>query len=102
MMLNAPAALRGGKSHPGWGIDRRIGGIHARPMAYWATMTRVLGSVLCLAVAGFCVFGFLASYEPMDAGTQAMWKTIYSVAGGAAIAGGLACWLRDPARDRHS
>lgn len=79
-----------------------MGGIRAGAMAYCGAMARVLGCVLCLSIAGFCAFGFLASYEPMDAGTQAMWRTVYSVAGGAALVGALACWLRDPARGRHS
>ncbi len=43
--------------------------------------------VLLLAVAAFCVFGFLATFEPMQAAKQWTWRAIYVVVGGCSLAG---------------
>ena len=48
---------------------------------------RILGGVLLLLLVGFCVFGFLASFEP---GTEAF-KAVYGIVGsGCLLAAG---WL---------
>jgi hypothetical protein len=42
----------------------------------------ILGSILLLAVAAFCVFGFLATFEPTDNETQFMaFRIGYAVVG---------------------
>jgi len=48
---------------------------------------KLLGSVLLLAVAGFCVFGFLATFEPLPPAVQWTWRGIYIVLGLACLAG---------------
>jgi hypothetical protein len=42
------------------------------------TLTRVLVAAALLFIALFCVFGFLASFEP---GVGLMWKAVYGAAG---------------------
>ena len=50
-------------------------------------VANLLGSVLLLAVAAFCAFGFLATFEPLPPAVQWTWRGIYIVLGpGAAIA----------------
>ncbi len=45
-------------------------------------LVAILGSMLLLAVAAFCVFGFLATFEPTDNVTQFMaFRIGYSVIG---------------------
>ena len=39
-----------------------------------------------LGVAAFCVFGFAATFEPLEQGQQFMWRTAYGAAGLASIA----------------
>jgi len=48
---------------------------------------RLLGSVLLLAVSCFCVFGFLATFEPLPAAVQWTWRGIYIVLGLVCLAG---------------
>lgn len=47
-----------------------------------SSLPRILAAVLLVAVAGFCSFGFLATFEPVDRETQLRWRIGY----GAAIA----------------
>ena len=48
----------------------------------------ILGSLLLLAVAAFCVFGFMATFEPTDKTTQFMaFRIGYVVVGVACIIG---------------
>ena len=48
----------------------------------------IVGSLLLLAVASFCVFGFLATFEPTDNTWQFMaFRVGYSVVGLSCIAG---------------
>jgi len=48
----------------------------------------ILGSLLLLAVAAFCVFGFMATFEPTDKTTQFIGFRIgYAVVGVACIVG---------------
>ena len=49
-------------------------------------LARVLGGLLSLAVMLFCVFGFLATYEPLPEYIQNTWRTIYIVTGTASAA----------------
>ena len=42
---------------------------------------RLLASLPLMGVAAFCLFGFLATFEPMPAMQQWIWRGIYSLAG---------------------
>lgn len=42
---------------------------------------KLFGSVLLLLVAGFCAFGFLATFEPLPPAEQWMWRGTYFVIG---------------------
>lgn len=52
---------------------------------------RILGAMSLLAVALFCVFGFLASFEP---GNGLPWKIGYGALGCGCLAGSVALFLR--------
>jgi hypothetical protein len=54
--------------------------------AHWAELregllmlylARILVVVLLLAVIAFCIFGFLATFEPMEPESQLTWRIIY-------------------------
>jgi hypothetical protein len=51
------------------------------------TLVRILASLPLLAIAGFCVFGFLASFEP---GNGMQWKVGYAALGWGCVAGAIA------------
>lgn len=42
---------------------------------------KLFGSVLLLAAAGFCAFGFLATFEPLPPAEQWTWRGVYFVLG---------------------
>jgi len=50
---------------------------------------RVLGGLGTLAVAAFCGFGFLATFEPLDPATQWTFRVVYILAGTAATGGAI-------------
>lgn len=54
---------------------------------------KIIGSLALLAVLAFCVFGFMATFEPLDASTQLTWRVIYGLAGLASV-GGIVFLLR--------
>lgn len=43
--------------------------------------------VVLLGIAAFCAFGFAATFEPMEASQQLVWRSGYGVIGLASIAG---------------
>ncbi len=45
-------------------------------------LARIGAVVLLLAVIGFCVFGFRATFEPLEPATQLTWRVIYGTVGG--------------------
>jgi hypothetical protein len=55
------------------------------------SIVRVVVVIALVAVAGFCLFGFMATFEPNDASTQLTWRAVYSVVGLASLAG--AIWV---------
>ena len=55
---------------------------------------RLLATLASLAIAAFCVFGFLASFEP---GVSPAWKVGYAVVFVVALLGAAGAWL-GPAR----
>ena len=55
-------------------------------------MLRLLLTGLLFGVLVFCVFGFMATYEPMRTITRWTWRVIYSVAGLFTLAGMVAAW----------
>ncbi len=44
-------------------------------------INRVLIVLVLLAVAAFCAFGFLTTFEPLDRTTQIIWRIVYGVGG---------------------
>ena len=46
---------------------------------------RALLALTCLALAAFCAFGFLATFEPVDGALA--WRVGYGVVGSAALYG---------------
>ena len=52
---------------------------------------RLLLSVPLMAVAGFCLFGFVATFEPMPRIEQWAWRGVYAGVGGAAVFA--ICWM---------
>jgi hypothetical protein len=51
------------------------------------TLTRITAGLFLLAIAGFCVFGFLASYEYSEPLKRLPWQIGYGVVGLACLAG---------------
>jgi hypothetical protein len=77
-------------------IVRRVDGGSINRRGKWMeALARGLLAVVLLGVAGFAVFGFLATFEPMDAVVQWTWRGVYAAAGLASVAGiGWALWPR--------
>jgi hypothetical protein len=66
-------------------------------------MNRVLRLALSLtlgALACFSIFGFLATFEPLDQATRMTWRVVYSVLFIASVAGFF--MLNLPRRDNRS
>ena len=55
-------------------------------------MLRLLMTGLLLGVLAFCVFGFMATYEPVRTVVRWMWRVIYAVAALSTLAGITAAW----------
>jgi hypothetical protein len=51
------------------------------------TLMRLLALGAFIAILGFCVFGFIATFEPMPTIDRVIWRTVYSLAGIAIILG---------------
>jgi hypothetical protein len=52
---------------------------------------RLILSLPLMAVAGFCLFGFVATFEPMPRLEQWSWRAGYLVAGGGSVFA--ICWI---------
>ncbi len=50
-------------------------------------LCRCLASAFLLLVFGFCVFGFIATFEPLPPVQQWVWRTVYGLVGLASIIG---------------
>ena len=61
------------------------------------SILRLLMTGLLVGVLIFCVFGFMATYEPMRTVTRWTWRAIYSLAGLSTLAGMAFTW-RSPRR----
>jgi hypothetical protein len=55
---------------------------------------RLLLSLLLAAILLFYLFGFIATFEPLDRSIQVTWRIVYSVIGLACIGGFILIWLR--------
>lgn len=56
------------------------------------SILRLLMTGLLVGVLVCCVFGFMATYEPMRTVTRWTWRAIYSVAGFSTLAGIAVTW----------
>ena len=56
-------------------------------MSLASVLVRILLGLVLLSVLGFCLFGFLATFEPMARLTQWIGRAIYGVLGLASLAG---------------
>ena len=67
-------------------------------MVSW--IVRGLAAAVLFALAAFSIFGFLATFEPMDPSAQLVWRIIYgAIAGFSAIA---VIWLLMPSRSTNN
>ena len=48
---------------------------------------RVMITLLCFGILLFCIYGFLATFEPLPESIQLTWRIIYSVIGTLCVAG---------------
>lgn len=51
-----------------------------------STFTKLSCAAVLLGVAGFCAFGFLATFEPLATGNMLVWRWAYGVTGPVALA----------------
>lgn len=63
------------------------------------TLTRITGGIFLLAIAGFCVFGFLASYEYAEPAKRLPWQVGYGMLGLACLRG---VWVVSKTRPHSS
>ena len=61
------------------------GGMKAQTVASFGL--RILFALTLIPVLGFCVFGMLATFEPLPAVTQWLWRGIYGSVGAASLLG---------------
>ena len=52
-------------------------------------LMRIIGALALLALAAFCVFGFMASYEYHDAAKRLPWQIGYGMLGLACLSGAI-------------
>lgn len=43
------------------------------------TVSQWISALVCLCVVAFCVFGFMATFEPLPPAKQWTWRVIYGV-----------------------
>ncbi len=60
-------------------------------------LIRVVLALMLLAVLGFCVFGFLATWEYTEASRRLPWQLGYGAVAGGCVLGALFVW-RGPRR----
>jgi len=48
---------------------------------------RLFASLVLVSLAGFCLFGFLATYEPVDPASAARWRLVWGTVGGLSVLG---------------
>lgn len=61
---------------------------------------RLVWTLPLMAVAAFCLFGFVATFEPMPRVQQWIWRAVYVVAGSASLF--TICWMWLRSRTRPS
>lgn len=49
------------------------------------TLARIVATLALLALAGFCIFGFMASYEYSDSARRLPWQIGYGTLGAAGL-----------------
>ncbi len=54
-------------------------------------MRRLLLSLPLMVVAGFCLFGFVGTFEPMPRVEQWLWRAVYLCSGSASVL--TICWI---------
>ena len=57
-------------------------------------VSRLLCSLPLGMVAGFCLFGFIATFEPMPPVDQWLWRSVYCCAGAGSILSIAWLWLK--------
>lgn len=51
------------------------------------TLARIIGALALLAITGFCVFGFMATYEYSEAARRLPWQMGYGALGLVCLSG---------------
>lgn len=59
-------------------------------------VARVIAAVLLLLILLFCIYGFMATFEPLDRSVQLTFRVVYAVLGTSCLAG--VVWLLRPRR----
>ena len=66
------------------------GAVRAKPSGM-KIILRLVWTVPLMAVAAFCLFGFVATFEPMPHLQQWIWRAIYAMAGTTSLF--TICWM---------
>lgn len=62
-------------------------------------LVRIITVMVLIAASAFCVFGFMATFEPIDRNGQMTWRMIYGLVG--SLCAAAATWIlcvRRPSR----
>lgn len=68
------------------------------------SLIRLAAIAVFIVIAGFCIFGFIATFEPMPTRDRVIWRTVYSLTGIACALGLfrlLCCQCRLWLKQRH-
>jgi hypothetical protein len=60
---------------------------------------RLVWTVPLMAVAAFCLFGFVATFEPMPRLQQWVWRAVYAAAGSTSLL--TICWIWLRSKKHH-
>ena len=57
---------------------------------------RAIKASLCFVVATFCVFGFMATFEPLEGSSPLIFRLVYAIGGLAALWGLVRAFFTGP------
>jgi len=69
----------------------RNAGVKLAPVSF---VSRLLLSLPLVIAAGYCLFGFVATFEPMPPVAQWSWRAIYCCAGAGSVLAIAWLWLK--------
>jgi hypothetical protein len=80
------------------GVQLPCGAVSAAKSKRMKFVLRLVLSVPLMAVVAFCLFGFMATFEPMPRVPQLVWRGVHALAGSAAFVTICWMWLRPRGR----